>query len=59
MILLVHLQTRFRQDERGKYLLRYAVVVGAVCLAGFLAFTTVGQAFAHRVWALGDKIAGA
>ena len=59
MNLLAHVRTQFAQDERGKYLLGYAVVVAAVCLAGFLAFTTVGQDFAHRVWALGDKIAGA
>ena len=59
MNLLARIQTQFRQDECGKYLMRYAVVVAAVCLAGFFAFTTVGQEFAHRVWALGDKIAGA
>ncbi len=46
-------------DEHGRYLLRYAVVLGAICLACFLAFTTVGQEFVDRVWALGDKIAGA
>ena len=59
MNVLAHLETRVRRDERGKYLLRYAVIVAVVCLAGFLVFTTLGQEFAHKVWALGDKIAGA
>ncbi len=59
MNVVAHLQTRFGRDEQGKYLLRYAVVVAVVCLAGFLVFSTLGQEFAHKVWALGDKIADA
>ena len=59
MNVLAQLQRRFGHDEGGKYLLRYAVVLAVVCLAGFLVFTTVGQEFAHKVWDLGDKIAGA
>jgi hypothetical protein len=47
------------RDERGAYLLRYAVIIGVLCFACFLAFTTVGQEFAEKVWALGDKIARA
>ena len=59
MNVLAHLQAPARRDEGGKYLLGYAVVVAVVFLAGLLVFTTVGQEFAHKVWALGDKIAGA
>ena len=59
MNLLAHVPPQFPHDEGGKYLVRYAIVVAAVCLAGFVVFTTVGQEFAHKVWALGDQIAGA
>ena len=47
------------RDERGAYLLRYAVIIGLASLACFLAFTTVGQEVIERIWALGDRIAGA
>ncbi len=56
---LAHLLFRSTGDERGAYLLRYAVVIALACFAGILAFTTVGQEFVERVWALGDKIARA
>ena len=46
-------------DERGVALFRYAVIIGLACLVCILAFTTVGQDFDERVWALGDKIADA
>ena len=59
MDILTHLPFRVVRDERGAYLFRYAVIIGLVGLAGFLTFTTVGQEFAERVWALGNKIANA
>ena len=43
-------------DERGAYLLRYAVIIALLAIGCFLAFTTVGQDAVHRIWALGDKI---
>ncbi|HEX2048383.1 MAG TPA: hypothetical protein VHF27_11490 [Acidimicrobiales bacterium] len=56
---LTSLPTRPVRDERGVALFRYAVIIGLACLACLLAFTTVGQEFVERVWALGDKIARA
>ncbi len=59
MEVLTHLSFRLVRDERGVALFRYVVIIGLACLACFLAFTTVGQAVVDKVWALGDKIAGA
>ncbi len=59
MEILAYLWCRSVTDERGVALFRYAVIIGLACLACFLAFTTVGQEFVERVWAIGDKIAGA
>ncbi len=53
------LPSRLVRDQRGVALFRYAVIIGLAFLVCFVAFTTVGQDFAERVWALGDKIAGA
>ena len=59
MEILAHLPFRPVRDERGVALFRYLVIIALACLICFLAFTTVGQEFAERVWALGDKIAEA
>ena len=59
MEILAHLPSRLVRDERGVGIFRYLVIIGVACLVCFLAFTTVGQEFAERVWALGDKIADA
>ena len=59
MEILAHLPFPAVRDERGVALFRYVVIIGLACLICFLAFTTVGQEFAERVWALGDKIADA
>ncbi len=56
---LAHLPFRLVPDERGSGLFRYAVIIALACLVCLLAFTTVGQEFAEKVWALGDKIAEA
>jgi Flp pilus assembly pilin Flp len=59
MDLSARLPSRLVRDERGVALFRYGVIIALAFLVCFLAFTTVGQDFAERVWALGDKIADA
>jgi hypothetical protein len=46
-------------DERGAYLLRYAVIVAVLVVGCFVAFNTVGQEAVHRIWSLGQRIGGA
>ena len=55
----LHLRFPWVRNERGAYLFRYAVIVALLAAGCFLAFTTVGQETVDRIWALGEKIAGA
>ena len=59
MDILGYLRSCFGQDERGAYLWRYAVIIGVASFVCFVAFRTVGQEVVERIWALGDRIAGA
>ncbi|MDQ4069324.1 MAG: hypothetical protein M3203_07625 [Actinomycetota bacterium] len=46
-------------QERGAFLVRYAVIIALAVFVCFLAFTTVGQEAIARIWALGQRISEA
>ncbi len=59
MRFVTFLYVRSCPTERGSGLARYAVILGLIGVAAFLAFTTVGQDVTDRIVALGRKIAEA